>query len=114
MTFGTGATPYSCRISPTRGRIPMCPASWVQTPSTALPASSCNTSGRQRHRKADGSMWSCLRGRHQAMERGQDPATGAAGILAVAAGWQRVHHPQMASAAAGGGTTKRHSQRLRK
>ena len=59
MTFGTGATPYSCRISPTRGRIPMCPASWVQTPSTALPASSCNTSGRQRHRKADGSMWSC-------------------------------------------------------
>lgn len=28
MTFGTGATPYSCRISPTRGRIPMCPASW--------------------------------------------------------------------------------------
>lgn len=59
MTFGTRATPYSCRIFPTRGRIPMCPASWVQTPSTALPASSCNTSGRQRHRKADGSMWSC-------------------------------------------------------
>lgn len=28
MTFGTGATPYSCRIFPTRGRIPMCPASW--------------------------------------------------------------------------------------
>ena len=48
------------------------------------------------------------------IKRGQDPATGAAGILAVAAGWQRVHHPQMASAAAGGGTTKRHSQRLRK
>lgn len=43
------------------------------------------------------------------MERGQDPAAGAAGILAVAAGWQRVHHPQVAGAAAGGGTTQRHA-----
>lgn len=42
----TRAYPYVSRIM-------------VQTPSTALPASSCNTSGRQRHRKADGSMWSC-------------------------------------------------------
>lgn len=43
------------------------------------------------------------------MERGQDPAAGAAGILAVAAGWQRVHHPQVAGAAAGGGTTQRYA-----
>ena len=118
MTFGTGATPYSCRIFPTRGRIPMCPASWVQTPSTALPASSCNTSGRQRHRKADGSMWSC---REMASMRSASsdgtrtrPSAGAAGILAVAAGWQRVHHPQVAGAAAGGGTTQRYAWCLKK
>lgn len=43
------------------------------------------------------------------MERGQDSAAGAAGILAVAAGWQRVHHPQVAGAAAGGGTTQRYA-----
>ena len=30
-------------------------------------------------------------------------------ILAVAAGWQRVHHPQVAGAAAGGGTTQRYA-----
>ena len=36
------------------------------------------------------------------------------GILAVAAGWQRVHHPQVAGAAAGGGTTQRYAWCLKK
>ena len=117
-TFGTGGvTPYSCRISLTRGRIPMYPALWGQTRSISLcpPVSAIPMAAKDAERSAVrrgiAGRWR-LRGRHQAVERGQDHALGTAGTLASAVGRQRVHHPQMAGTAAGRGATQRHSQRL--
>ena len=118
MTFGTGATPYSCRISPDTRAYPY--VSRIMGPDPKYRFA----------RKFLQYQWppKTLKGRRFDVELPGDgvyevgikrwnadktPAAGAAGILAVAAGWQRVHHPQVAGAAAGGGTTQRYARCLK-